>query len=291
MTKVMVIGSGVVGGATGRGFAKHNADVTFVDVDVNKLQLLRDEGFTAITPDQMDLSEIDLAFVVVPTPTRDDGFVTDYLDAASRSLGHALSRITEKSYPVIVYRSTMLPGTTQDQLIPTLEELSGKTVGIDFGVCYNPEYLREVTANEDFITLKVVTIGCDSTRTRDVEVVAAAYAPFNADMHYLGIREAEWQKYVHNIFNAMKISAFNEFRIWGRHLNISPADIEKVFALTRDTAEGLYNPIYGTRDLGAYDGACLPKEVNATVHYSREIGLSLPIIQATQEINRRIGGR
>jgi UDPglucose 6-dehydrogenase len=291
MTKVMVIGSGVVGGATGRGFAKHNAEVTFVDVDVNKLQFLRDEGFAAVTPDQMDLSEIDLAFVVVPTPTRDDGFVTDYLDAASRSVGHALSRITGKSYPVIVYRSTMLPGTTQDRLIPILEQVSGKKVGVDFGVCYNPEYLREVTANEDFITLKVVTIGCDSTRNRDVKVVAAAYAPFNADMHYLGIREAEWQKYVHNIFNAIKISAFNEFRIWGGQLNISPADVEKVFEITRDTAEGLYSPTYGTRNLGAYDGACLPKEVNAIVHYSQKTGLSLPIIEATQEINRRIGGR
>lgn len=290
MTQVMVVGSGVVGGATGRGFAKHNADVTFVDVDVHKLQLLREEGFTSITPDQMDLTEIDLVFVAVPTPTRDDGFVTDYLDAASRSIGHALSRITEKSYPVIVYRSTMLPGTTQTRLTPILEEASGKKAGVDFGVCYNPEYLREVSANEDFITLKVVTIGCDSNNTRAVAIVTAAYAPFNADVYYLGILEAEWQKYVHNVYNAIKISAFNEFRAWGNHLNIAPADIEKVFKITSETAEGLYNPSYGTRNLGAYNGACLPKEVNATVHYAQEVGLSLPVIEATQEINRRLGG-
>lgn len=291
MTKVMVVGSGVVGGATGRGFAKHNADVTFVDVAAGKLERLREEGFTAVTPDQMDVSDIDLVFVAVPTPTDENGFVTDYLYAASRSIGRALARAPKTSHPVIVYRSTMLPGTTQQLMIPLLEAESGKQAGVDFGVCYNPEYLREVSANEDFVSLNVVTIGCDPTSPQDAEKVAAAYVPFNAVVHHLGIKEAEWHKYVHNLFNAIKISAFNEFRIMGEHLEISEADVEKVFSITCTTAEGLYNPIYGTRNLGAYDGACLPKEVNATIHYAQEVGLPLPVLQGTQEINRLFGGQ
>ncbi|MDB5186894.1 MAG: UDP-glucose 6-dehydrogenase [Candidatus Saccharibacteria bacterium] len=291
MTKVMIVGSGVVGGATGRGFAKHNADVTFVDVSANKLELLREEGFAAITPDQIDVSDVDLVFVAVPTPTNESGFVTDYLYDASRSIGRALSRAPLSSHPIIVYRSTMLPGTTQRLMIPLLEEESGKKAGVDFGVCYNPEYLREVSANEDFASLNIVTIGCNLTDSQDAKKVAAAYAPFNAVVHHLGIKEAEWHKYVHNLFNAIKISAFNEFRMMGEHLDISKEDVEKIFAITRTTAEGLYNSLYGTRDLGPYDGACLPKEVNATVHYAEEVGLSLPLLKATQEVNRRLGGQ
>lgn len=293
MTVITVVGSGVVGAATGRGFAKRaNATVTFVDVVDEKLQLLREEGFIAIRPEELSLDGTDIVFVSVPTPTRkeDDTFVTDYLVSACTSIGRALERLDTTSYPVIVFRSTMLCGTTSKVLIPILEKESRKRAGIDFGVCYNPEYLREFAADEDFASLETVTIGASADDQKSVFALKAAYEPFEAKFHFLTIEEAEYQKYVHNLANAVTISMFNEFRRIGEALNMSPERIQVVFDITAGTAECRTNPRYGLRDMGPYAGACLPKEVNATLSDAKNRGIHLPILAATQEMNRALGG-
>ncbi|RYX79351.1 hypothetical protein EON76_01355 [bacterium] len=293
MTAITVVGSGVVGAATGRGFAKRaNATVTFVDVVDEKLQSLRDEGFNAIRPEELTLDGTDIVFVSVPTPTRkeDDTFVTDYLVSACTSIGRALERMDTASYPVIVFRSTMLCGTTSKVLIPILEKESRKQAGIDFGVCYNPEYLREFAADEDFASLEIVTIGHDLLDQKSAVILATAYEPFEATLHYLTIEEAEYQKYVHNLMNAVKISAYNEMRRFGESQGFDKDRIQVVFDITAETAESNTNPRYGLRDKGPYGGACLPKEVNATLSDAKNRGIHLPVLAATQEMNRALGG-
>ncbi|MER7478725.1 2-dehydropantoate 2-reductase N-terminal domain-containing protein [Streptomyces sp. NPDC126510] len=284
MAKLCVVGAGVVGQATGKGFLKLGHDVTFVDVNADTVEQIRSNGFSAIFPEEIILRDVEAVFISVPTPTAEDGVNLSSLDQACHDIDSALAVF--QSRPVIVFRSTILPGTTRKHLVPLLEKAAGDS-RVGEHVCYNPEYLRERHAQRDFDCPRIITIG-QSVRSEDAaHRLAELYHPFDAKVYRCGYEEAEFQKYVNNLFNAAKISFFNEMREMAKGLGIDPT---LAFQLTVRSAQGMWDPLYGIHDKGVYGGACLPKDTNAWIEYMEESGFNPIFMQAVREINRSIGG-
>jgi UDPglucose 6-dehydrogenase len=288
MASTMVIGSGVVGKATGIGLSRRNNEVTFVDIDLETCNELSLQGYKAVLPEAVDVTDIDVIFMSVTALTGETGIDLEHMLAATRNLGDKLSTISDDHYPVVVFRCTMPPGTTRGTLIPLLEEHSGKRVEHDFGVIYMPEYLRASTAEADFFKPRAITLASSSEHDRAFEIVHKLFLPFETPIHQLTYEEAEFQKYVHNLFNACKISFFNEMRQVAHHLGIDP---EESFQITTLTAESMWDGMYGTKDYGAYAGACLPKDVAAWLFWTDDFGEPSPLMRAVQQVNRQCGGQ
>jgi UDPglucose 6-dehydrogenase len=286
MSRITIVGAGVVGSATGKGFIAHGNAVTFIDVDELTVSQLRTQGYNAAYPSGNDLNDVDAVFVSVTALTTACGIDLSCLEQACKSLGTALAECATQ--PVIVFRCTLPPGTTRDRLLPILEESSGKKAGTDFGVCYNPEYLRAYSAERDFLHPRVVTIGRDPQNAEFTRRVTEIYTSFGAPIYQCSYEEAEFQKYVHNLFNATKISFFNEMRAVARTLDLDPG---VAFQCTALSAQGMWDSLYGAHDHGPYSGACLPKDVGAWLSFTAERGLPAPLVSAVRAVNRACGGR
>jgi len=271
--KIAVIGSGFVGQATGRGLKQHGNDITFVDVDEQKVSGLRAEGFNAHLADQYETVTTDVTMFCVPTPTQGDSIKLDYLNAAIEAFARRLK--SHHKYHVAVIRSTVPPGTTRTQVLPLIEEISGKQAGRDFGLVMQPEYLREVTANEDFARPWFVLIGEHDARAG--ALIEKVYRSFDAPIQHCTLDEAEFQKYVHNVYNAVKIAFFNEMRIAAKAEGM---DANKLFRAAAESCEGIWNPIYGLRDFGPFDGSCLPKDTRALLEWGDTHGYDFGILRA-----------
>ena len=290
MSRISILGSGVVGRATGIGLSTIGHDVTFVDIDEDRLTILRNEGHVTQHVNGMTLDQTDAVFVAVPTPAADDGVDTSYLESACKTLGRLLQTTERGSEPkLIVFRSTMPPGTTRNTLIPAVEEGSGLRAGVDFLVCFNPEYLRAYNAVEDFLDFRFLTLGTAEPGDRASLRMRELFAAFaDATITELSYEEAEYQKYLHNVFNAVKISYFNEMRAAATKLGLG--NIEPIFALTARTAEAAWNPLYGTRDAGPYGGACLPKDTAAWAAFARLNRIDAALVDTTRQVNIALGG-
>lgn len=284
MAKIAIIGSGVVGQATGKGFKTKGHDIVFVDVDPLVLKKLKQEGYPAYLPERLiEEDNIDVFFIAVSTPTVDGKIKLEHLKSAIRNLAAGYLK-TEEGYCVITARSTLPPGTTEEIIIPLLEKHSGKKSGKDFGVSVNPEYLREETSEEDFQHPWLVTIG--SLDKQSGEKIESLYLPIDCPIAHVSLRDAEAQKYVHNLFNACKISFFNEMR--AVYSKIGDIDIDKIFKLTTQSAEGSWNPEYGIKKRGPYGGSCLPKDTTAFLSWAKEkLGYQMSLLKAVIEVNNK----
>ena len=285
MIKINVIGSGVVGYATGKGFIKRGFDTTFIDVNPHKIKEIKSEGYKACSAEEFKkfkFKENDnvVHFLAVPTPTIHKKVDLKYLENACAEVAEVLKNNT--AYQVVVTRSTLPPGTTRI-LSTQIENLSGKELGKDFGLCMNPEYLRAHNAVEDFDNPWIVVVGAHDDKS--YKVLEEIYNKFTPEIHRLTIEEAEFQKYVHNLLNATKISFFNEMRIIGKSLNL---DTDKVFSLVAKSAEALWNPRYGIEDRGPFGGVCLPKDAQGFLTWAKEKGHDLTHLRATIRVNNRL---
>jgi UDPglucose 6-dehydrogenase len=281
MASIAIIGSGFVGQANGKVLAQQGHRVLFADINPAKLAQLREEGYRTRTLEEIKKEEhIDICLVAVPTPTVGEEVQLIAIKEAAQYLGGLLSSLN--NYPIIILKSTVPPGTTRSVFIPILEEYSRKRSGYDFGVVFEPEYLRQVTSLEDAQMPRAITIGSFDQQT--ASVVAWLRAPFHCPVHHVSPEAAELQKYVHNLYNATKISFFNEMRRIGKLLNIE--DTDKIFEVTAQTAEASWNPRYGVRDFGPFGGTCLPKDTSGFLHFSREVlHTDMPLLSATIEVN------
>jgi len=279
---IFIVGSGLVGQATGRGLATEGFDVTFIDIDPAVVNRLRREGYYAFEVEELEKPDADVFMVSVPTyplERRRDGL--DFIQAAAIKIGSWLSKTNK--YCLVVVRSTVLPGTTEEVVTPILEEYSGKNAGRDFGICVNPEYLRERCAEEDFLNPWIVVIGeADKTSGDRLQEI---YHWVDCPIYRVPIKEAEIQKFVHNLCNAAKISFFNEMRLACRQMGL---DCEKIFPLVAQSAEANWNPLYGTRDLGPFGGSCLPKDTAAFLSWAKEQGMETPLVEAILRVNQAL---
>jgi UDP-glucose 6-dehydrogenase len=292
MAHIVVVGAGVVGTATGFGLHDLGHEVTFVDRSEEVVAKLRGDGHDAVLPEDMNLDGCEAVFVSVDTPTVTEpvpGIDLSNLRKATVAIGRSLAT-ARSEFPVIVFRCTQLPGTTRELLVPLLEEFSGKCSGVDFGVAYWAEYLRAHIATQDFRCPRVITLGTRERHDRAHDVISRLAVDFAAAVHWLPVDAAEFQKYVHNVGNAIKISTYNWFRVLGEKLGIEAPDIDHVFELSALSAEGLWNPRYGLRNMGAYGGACLPKDIAALQIFATGLGVGSDLLDAAKSVNRQMGG-
>jgi UDPglucose 6-dehydrogenase len=220
--------------------------------------------------------------LAVSTPSVDGQVVLDYIEAAALDVGRALARLSH--FVVVVVRSTVPPTTTAQRLTAILERASGKRAGLDFGVAMNPEFLRQVSAEQDFARPWITVLG--SSDTRSAELLDALYAAFGALIVRCTPTEAEMIKYVNNIYNAVKISYFNEVHAICEQLGI---DSQLVGAAVARSAESMWNALYGTRGGVPYGGACLPKDTQAFQSFVRSRGWEHRMLDAAIEVNERLG--
>lgn len=296
--KIMIVGSGIVGEATGTVLAQHGFEVTFTDVNAGVVSRLREKGYRSFETRELERVDTDIYMLSVPTypldlcrdqaeadkleksmsPLEWCDVGIDFTKSASATIGKWLA--SADRYQLVVIRSAVLPGTTQDMVIPILQEQSGKKAGADFGVCVNPEYLRERVAVQDIANPWVNVIGELDERSGDM--LQQVYGWSTAPLYRISVKEAEMQKFIHNLCNATKISFFNEMRLLCERIGV---DDDRIMPIVAKSAEALWNPEYGTKDYGPFGGKCLPKDTVAFVAWAQRNGWEARMVKAAVEVN------
>ena len=217
---------------------------------------------------ELDLADEPDSFIFLTLPTPHAGYEYDLraFTAGSTSVGKALKASSARH--TVVVRSTVPPGTTEGLVQTVLEENSGMTAGEGFALASNPEFLRAVSAAEDFRNPWMTVIASRDPET--VERLRALLSPFGGDMRtFTNPAEAEFVKCSHNIFNAAKISFWNEMWLVARQIGL---DLDPIAATVAKSAEGSINPQYGIRGGAPYGGVCLPKDTCGFLGYADSVG-------------------
>lgn len=290
-TSVSVFGLGYVGCVSAACLASRGHYVVGVDVNVQKLDNLRTgmapvveerigeltadvvaSGALTVTEDtRTAVANSAISLICVGTPsTSGGGLTTAYLEQVTAQIGEALADIDR--WHVVAYRSTMLPGTCERLLIPLLEEKSGKRAGVDFGVCVNPEFLREGSSVRDFLDPPKTVVG--ETDSRSGEMVLGLYDGLPGPRFQVPIAIAEMTKYVDNSFHALKVGFANEVGAICAALGLDSYDVMDIFlADTKLNISSAY-----LRPGFAFGGSCLPKDVRALTHTARRNDVDTPIL-------------
>jgi nucleotide sugar dehydrogenase len=276
--KISIIGSGVVGKATGMGLALQGIGTLFHDINRNTLLTLQSKGYEITTEIEEVVLTSEVIFVCLPTPNINDNIDLRIIEKCSEEIGRSLKKTDD--YVLIVFRSTMPPGTTRLKIIPILERYSGLKTGVDFGICTNPEFLREQSPLEDFLHPNKSVIGEHDKKSGNI--LEKLYAPLKFSIIRTDLDSAEMIKYTSNLFLASKISFFNEIFLICEKLGLDSKKISEVASL--DYRIGRYG-IYGGKPFG---GMCLPKDLAAFVSYLKDKGIRPKLLEAVSEINKDI---
>jgi GDP-mannose 6-dehydrogenase len=297
--KLSVFGIGYVGCVSAACFAKAGHSVIGVDVNPTKVEILNsgkspivEHGIaeliaevsnaghltaTSSSADAIKASEVSL--VCVGTPSNPNGSLDlRHVRRVCEEIGEALK--TKSSRHTVVIRSTMLPGTLESLVIPTLEEHSGKKAGVDFGVCINPEFLREGTSLKDFYAPPFTLIGADDEESRSI--VGKLYSEIDAPVIVTALKTAEMVKYVCNCFHALKVSFANEIGNICKALNIDSHEVMNAFC--QDTKLNLSS--YYLKPGFAFGGSCLPKDLRAINYKAKELDVEVPVLSSILPSNR-----
>jgi UDPglucose 6-dehydrogenase len=281
-SRIFIVGSGVVGAATGEGFVAAGHKVTFIDVSAPRVAELAARGLDVRT--EIDLAGEPESFIFLTLPTPNDGHRYDLsaFTAGTASVGKALAGSAARH--TVVVRSTVSPGTTEGLVKTTLEENSGMVANEGFGLASNPEFLRAVSAAEDFAHPWMTIIA--SRDPQNVERLRAILEPFGGELRtFTNPAEAEFIKAAHNIYNATKISFWNEMWLVAQKLGL---DLDPIAATVARSAEGSINPEYGIRGGAPYGGVCLPKDTCGFLGFAATIDVDMPLLSAVVETNDRL---
>jgi len=292
---ISIIGTGYIGSVTGACFAEMGHHVIFVGRDRKKLDLIQsgkspifEPGLdrllmknknnietTTDIPDAVRRS--DLIFICVGTPPQNDGSSDlSQVQEVSKTIGISLA-CQDARYRIIVTKSTVLPGTIEEMIVPLLEQKSGMKADVDFGIASNPEFLKEGSAVDDFFHTDRVVIGVQDPLTQ--KVLETLYAPLNVPLFTTTIRTAEMIKFASNAFLATKISFANEI---GNLCKATGIDSYDVFAgVGLDTR---INPKFFKSGLG-FGGSCFPKDVHALIAHAQSKGIDPVILNSVMETN------
>lgn len=296
---ISIVGTGYVGLPAGVGLAsKGNHNVNCVDIDEEKVKKINDgecpiyekdlpelldevvsEGKLNATTDTTDaVKNTDVTFLAVGTPMNNDGSINlDYIKQAAEDIGEGLEE--KEGHHVVVVKSTVVPKTTEEEVIPRLEQKSGKTAGEDFGVCMNPEFLREGTALDDFLNPDRIVIGELDERSGDQ--IMEMYSEFDVPKIRTSLRAAELIKYASNSLLATKISFINEIGNLCKELGIDVYEVADGVGLDHRVKRDFLNAGPG------FGGSCFPKDVRAVASFMEEQGLEARILNDTIEVNQK----
>jgi UDPglucose 6-dehydrogenase len=282
---IAIIGSGVVGTATGKGFNKMGHNVTFFDISKRRLLALQEEGYNVASSLSDAISRSDISFVCVNTPQASDEDPGKHQDlsqllSALRDIVNALNDkiITKKHF--LVFRSTMLPGTIRNVVLGYLKANCNLKLGKDYDVLYNPEFLRQHSALEDFFNPDRIVIGQEAPGSSSPLV--DLYIPLTKNVILTGYEEAEMAKYASNCFLALKISYFNEVGTLCEKMGINADQVS--LAVSMDNRIGKY----GTKGGRPFDGACFPKDTEAFASFVRKMNVKPDLIETAININKQM---
>jgi len=279
--EISIIGSGLVGQTTGIGLCLHGHDVVFYDIDEKKLEMLRRRGHrTGTLEEAVESSAVHM--ICVPTPTVKGKFDGTYVETAVTKLAQAL--VKKNEYQVVVVRSTVLPFTMRNKVIPLLRRHSSLKLGEHYGVCHNPEFLRSKYPLCDFLNPKLIVIGELDKHSGDP--LEKLYSSLDAPIFRTKFEESEIIKYAANLFNATKVSFFNEIYLTCGELGIEQNILPKAIALA---AIGLTIPNWGTQGGYPFGGSCLPKDLKAFINFVEErFGHNPPLLRSVLKVNKKI---
>jgi GDP-mannose 6-dehydrogenase len=220
----------------------------------------------------------DISFLCVGTPSLRNGKLDlGHIEPVCRDIGKVIKK--KNAFHLVVLRSTVLPGTAETIVIPALEQSSGKKMGTDFGVCVNPEFMREGTAVADFLEPAMTIIGAADAYHSGLLREIYKWAP--GRIFETSFRSAEMTKYVCNAWHAVKVSFANEVGTLAKELGVDAESVVEIF--TADTKLNI-SPTY-LKPGFAFGGSCLPKDVRALNYRAKELDLNLPLFQAIMPSN------
>ncbi len=289
--RISIFGMGYVGTVSAGCLAQDGHEVVGVDPVRTKVDLINagqapiieadiaeivattvKSGRLRATSDQdQAIRETELSFVCVGTPSQANGNLDlTYIRRVCELIGEALRNKSARH--TVVIRSTILPGTMHQIVIPILEEHSGKKAGTDFGVCNNPEFLREGSAVKDFNSPPKTVIGEFDRASGDM--LAALYSKLEAPLIRTNIETAEMVKYVDNSWHALKIGFANEIGNLCKSFSIDAHDVMKIFCQDKKLN---ISPAYLLPGF-AFGGSCLPKDLRALAYKAKTHDLQLPIM-------------
>lgn len=298
--RISIFGLGYVGAVSAGCLAADGHEVIGLDPNQTKVDLIN-KGLTPII--EKDIAEMitksvaegklrattdvreavmgsDISLICVGTPSQLNGNLDlSFVRRVCEEIGSAIK--DKDSFHVVVARSTMLPGSMRNVVIPNLELCSGKKAAVDFGVCNNPEFLREGTAVYDYYNPPKTVIGESDSRAGDLLV--KLYEKMNAPLIRTDLETAEMVKYTDNNWHALKVAFANEIGNICKAVGIDGHKVMEIFC--QDTKLNL-SPYYMKPGF-AFGGSCLPKDVRALTYKGKSLDLDLPLLNAIMPSNQR----
>ena len=296
---ISIFGLGYVGAVCAGCLSARGHQVLGVDIDQAKIDMINQGRSPIVEPglEQLLLDGVrqgrlrgttdvqaailasELSLLCVGTPSKPNGDLDlTYMEAVCREIGAALR--DKSSRHTVVVRSTVLPGTLNNLVVPTLERASGKKAGIDFGVAVNPEFLRESTAIQDYDFPAMTVIGELDSASGDL--LEALYQGLEAPVIRKSVEVAELIKYTCNVWHATKVSFANEI---GNIAKASGVDGREVMdVVCQDHKLNLSR--YYLRPGFAFGGSCLPKDVRALTYRAGQLDVAHPLLASLMDSNR-----
>lgn len=295
---ISVFGLGYVGTVTAACFSHKGYNVIGVDLSPTKVEAMEAGRSPIVEPKVNEMiaecnrachlhatsdaaaavMQTEISFLCVGTPSLRNGKLDlGHIEPVCRQIGETLKK--KNSFHLVVLRSTVLPGTAETIVVPALEKASGKKLGKDFGVCVNPEFMREGTAVADFLEPAMTIIG--AADPAHSAILREIYAWVPGRVFETSFRSAEMTKYVCNAWHAVKVAFANEVGTLARELKVDAEAVTEIF-----TADNKLNISASYLKPGfAFGGSCLPKDVRALNYRAKELDLKLPLFESVLPSN------
>ena len=296
--KISIVGLGYVGAVCSACFANEGHEVIGMDIDEVKVELINkgkapivekdledyisrnvNEGRLRATTDLKEaIDNSDITIISVGTPSKPNGDIDlKYIKEAAKAIGEKLK--AKDAFHIVSMRSTVLPGTGKNVVIPIIEEISGKKAGVDFGYVSNPEFLREGTAIWDFYNPPKTVVG--ATDEKSYKTFKELYSFLNAPYFEVEIEVAEMIKYADNSWHATKVTFANEIGMICKKLGIDSHKVMDVFCA--DTKLNIST--YYLKPGFAFGGSCLPKDVRAITYKAKSLDEHTPLLNSLMPSN------
>ncbi|MFC1999662.1 UDP-glucose dehydrogenase family protein [Chloroflexota bacterium] len=294
--KISVVGTGYVGLVTATGLASKGHNVVCIDIDQDKVDMVnraeppfyednlaealdscvKQSAKLRASSDYKELLESDATFICVNTsPNSGENADLSYIGKSAKRIGKTLGE--KAGYHVVITKSSVVPGTTEELIIPLLEQYSGKSVGTDFGVAVNPEFLQEGKALQCFLNTDRIIVGEYDKRSGDT--IEEIYKAWTSPMLRTELKTAEMIKFASNAFLATKITFINEIGNLCKRLGIDIYEVADGMGLDPRIGRSFLNAGIG------FGGSCLPKDLEALLHKYEKTGEESALLSAVYQVN------